>query len=51
MKGLRVLLLAALLAACGRKDEAPAAPPPPAVPVTDFTGLATTYLRDSQPLE
>ena len=51
MKGLHVLLLAALLAACGRKDEAPAAPPPPAVPVADFTVLATTDLRDAQPLE
>lgn len=51
MKGLRVLLLAALLAACGKKDEAPAAPPPPAVPVADFTVLATTDLRDAQPLE
>jgi Ca-activated chloride channel homolog len=54
MKALRVLLLAALtlLAACGKKDEAPPPPPPPpAVPAADFTVLATTDLKDAQPLE
>lgn len=51
MKALRVLLLAALLAACGRKEEAPAPPPPPALPAAEFTVLATTDLKDAQPLE
>ena len=51
MKALRVLLLAAtLLTACGKKEE-PAPPPPPAMPAADFTVLATTDLRDAQPLE
>jgi Ca-activated chloride channel homolog len=53
MKALRVLLFAAatLLAACGKKDEPPPPPPPPALPVADFTVLATTDLKDAQPLE
>jgi len=50
MKALRVLLIAALLAACGKKEEPPP-PPPPAIPVADFTVLATTDLKDAQPLE
>lgn len=51
MKALRVLLLAALLAACGKKEEAPAPPPPPALAAAEFTVLATTDLKDAQPLE
>lgn len=49
-KALRVLLIAALLAACGKKEE-PAPAPLPAIPAADFTVLATTDLKDAQPLE
>jgi Ca-activated chloride channel homolog len=42
------LLLAALLAACGKQEEAP---PAPAVEKPVFTVLATTDLKDAQPLE
>jgi Ca-activated chloride channel homolog len=54
MKALKVWLLAAavvLSAACGKKDEPPPPPPPPAVPTADFVVLATTDLKDAQPLE
>ncbi len=55
MKALRIplvaLLVALLVAACGKKEDAPAPPAPPAVPAADFTVLATTDLRDAQPLE
>ena len=44
------LVLALLLAACGKKDEPPP-PPPPAAVATEFTVLATSDLRDVQPLE
>ncbi|MEN9630110.1 MAG: hypothetical protein RJA10_3338, partial [Pseudomonadota bacterium] len=45
------LLMALLLAACGRKEAPPPPPPPPAASVPEFTVLATSDLRDVQPLE
>jgi Ca-activated chloride channel family protein len=54
MKLLRALSLAALvvLAACGKKDEPPPPPPKPAaVAGPDFTVLATSDLRDLEPLQ
>lgn len=52
----RALSLAALaalagLAGCGKKDEPPPPPKVPAVAGPDFTVLATSDLRDVQPLE
>ena len=44
------LVFAVLLSACG-KEEAPPPPPPPAASVPEFTVLATSDLRDVQPLE
>lgn len=41
----------ALLAACGRREEPPPPPPPPPAQVAEFTVLATSDLRDVQPLE
>ena len=51
MKIGRLIAVAALLvlAACGRKESA--APPQPAVEVAPFTVLATSDLKDVQPLE
>ncbi len=46
------LLLIAALAACGKKDDTPAvAAAPAAPPAAEFRVLATTDLRDVQPLE
>ena len=50
-RGLALVFAAALvLAACGKK-EVPPPPPPPALAAPDFTVLATSDLRDIQPLE
>ena len=53
MKRLFALALVALLAACGKKEAPPPEPQPQpaAVIASDFTVLATTDLRDVQPLE
>ncbi len=40
-----------LLAGCGKKDAPPPPPPPAAVAGPEFTVLATSDLRDVQPLE
>ncbi len=43
--------LAVLLAACGKQDAPPPPPPPPAANAPDFTVLATSDLRDIEPLQ
>lgn len=45
------LVLVLLLAACGKDEPPPPPPPPPAANAPDFTVLATSDLRDVQPLE
>lgn len=48
------LLAVAMLAACGRKDEAPSAPAaeaPPAAAATELSVLATSDLKDVEPLQ
>lgn len=51
MKRWFATLALALLAACGDKEPPPAPPPPPQVATPEFTVLATSDLRDVQPLE
>ena len=46
-----VFATALVLAACGKKEAPPPPPPPPVVAAPDFTVLATSDLRDIQPLE
>jgi Ca-activated chloride channel family protein len=47
-----IVLMLVLLAACGKKDAAPATPPAPVAQAAPYlTVLATTDLRDVQPLE
>lgn len=48
-RALPALLLAAVLAGCGKSEPPPPPPPPPDAP--PFTVLATSDLRDVQPLE